>query len=147
MVRPWKYKEVFAFDKRTGTFIKRYNSLTEAAKELNLSITGIGNTARGRCPSFGGFIWSYTPCININERKYKMMEDLKVYCYDKEGNHIKTFENTKEAAAFVNGIINCISDCCSGRIRSYKGYVWRKAYKDKEEILNEYNNWRRKQCA
>ena len=45
------------------------------------------------------------------------------------------------------GIINCINDCCSGRTKTYKGYIWRKAYKSKEEISNEYNNWRKKICA
>lgn len=147
MVRPWKHKEVFAFDKHTGQFIRKYESVTSAAKELNLTTSGISNAATGKCPSMGGFIWSYIPYIDVKDAKYRMMEDLKIYCYDKEGTYINTFENTKAAAAFVNGIINCINDCCSGRLRSYKGYIWKKEFKNKEDIINEYKNWRKKQCA
>jgi group I intron endonuclease len=144
---PWKHKRVFAFDKQTGAFVKSYESISEAAKELHITGSGISNAANGKCPSMGGFIWSFDTCIDINDKKYKMMEDLKVYCYNKEGDHINTFQNTTEAAAFVNGIINCINDCCSGRTKTYKGYIWRKVYKSKEEISNEYNNWRKKICA
>ena len=147
MVRPWKHKEVFAFDKQTGEFIKRYDSISAAAQELKVSYTGISNAANGKCPSMGGFIWSFTPCININDARYKMMEDLKIYCYDKDGNLVNTFNNTREAAAFVGGIINCINDNCSGRSRTYKGYIWRKMYKNKNEIINDYKNWKKKLCA
>lgn len=147
MIRPWKHKEIFAFDKQTGEIVRKYASISKAAKELKLTPSGISNAARGKCPSMGGYIWCFTPNININDVKYKMMEDLKVYCYDKEGNLIDTFNNTKDAAAFVGGIINCISDNCSGRTKSYKGFIWRKSLKSKDEIINEYNSWRKKLCV
>lgn len=147
MIRSWKHREVFAFDKQTGNFVKRYNSVSAAAQELKISHTGISNAASGKCPSMGGFIWSFVPYININDIKYKAMEDLNIYCYDKSGNLINTFNNTKEAATFVGGIINCINDNCSGRSKTYKGYIWRKTFKTKDEIINEFNNWRKGLCA
>ena len=146
----WKYKKVYAFDKATKEFVKEYISISEAAKDNNLHNSAIGNAARGKCPSAGPYIWSFSPIIDVNNPRYKMMEDLKVHCYSKEGDYLQTFENTREAAAFVNGIINCISDCCSGRILSYKGYLWRKQLKTRVELqqeINEIKLKRIKKCA
>lgn len=148
--QPSKYKKVYAFDKHTKEFIKEYISISEAAKDNNLHISAIGNAANGKCPSAGPYIWSFSSIIDVNNPRYKMMDDLKVHCYSKEGDYLQTFENTREAAAYVNGIINCISDCCSGRILSYKGYLWRKQLKTKEELqqeINEIKIKRIKKCA
>jgi group I intron endonuclease len=148
--QPSKYKKVYAFDKHTKEFIKEYISISEAAKDNNLHNSAIGNAARGKYPSAGPYIWSFSPIIDVNNPRYKMMENLKVHCYSKEGDYLQTFENTRAAAAFVNGIINCISDCCSGRILSYKGYLWRKQLKTKEELqqeIKEIKLKRIKKCA
>jgi len=43
-----------------GTFIKRWNSATDAAKELNLYNSGICFCLKGKCKTSGKFIWKYT---------------------------------------------------------------------------------------
>jgi hypothetical protein len=46
-----------------GIFIKEWDGLIDASKELNLSIGGIGNCLANRYKNSGGFIWKYK---NIN---------------------------------------------------------------------------------
>lgn len=148
--RPSRYKKVYAFNKVTKEFVKEYSSISEAAKDNNLHTGAVSSAARGKCPSAGPYIWSFSPTINKEDPKYRMMEGLEIYCYSKEGDYIRAFKNTKEAASFVNGIINCINDCCSGRILSYKGYLWRKQLKTKEELQQELSKTklrRSKKCA
>lgn len=51
-------KPIKQFDKE-GNFIKEFTGITQAAKELNLSSTAIGNCLNGRSKTSGGFIWKY----------------------------------------------------------------------------------------
>ena len=51
-------KPIKQFDKK-GNFIKEFTGIKQAAKELNLSNTAIGNCLNGRSKTSGGFIWKY----------------------------------------------------------------------------------------
>lgn len=51
-------KPILQFDKQ-GNFIKEYYSMTEAAKSINIHRTAIGDVARGKYKSAGGYIWKY----------------------------------------------------------------------------------------
>lgn len=130
----WKYKKVYAFDKATKEFVKEYISISEAAKDNNLHNSAIGNAARGKCPSAGPYIWSFSPIIDANNPLYAKMEYAKVYCYDFKGNFIAEYNSTTEAANAVGGSIHCISNCCLGINQTHKGFIWRK---NKEEISKE----------
>lgn len=47
----------------------------------------------------------------------------KVYQYSKDGNLIKIWESTNECKR--NGFCKShISDCCNGKLKSHKGYIW-----------------------
>lgn len=48
----------------------------------------------------------------------------KVYQYDTNGNLVKEWPSTRECqrAGFSHG---CVSSCCRGETRLYKGYIWR----------------------
>lgn len=124
--RPWKHKKVYAFDKQTKKYVKEYESMTAAAKELGLRVGSICNAAKGKCPSAGDFIWSYVPQINESNPLYSRMLDLKIYCYTLDGKLYKVYNSAKEAANAVHGNSGCINNCCAGRSLTYKGYIWRK---------------------
>ena len=51
-------KPVYQYSK-DGTFIKKWDYMNEAAKNLNLSRGSISNVCRGRGKTSGGFVWSY----------------------------------------------------------------------------------------
>lgn len=56
----WLTKGVLQFSK-DGIFLKEYNSLSEAAREIGISHTAILNCCRQKphCKTAGGFIWRY----------------------------------------------------------------------------------------
>lgn len=51
-------KGVNMYDKN-GIFLKSFNSLTEASKEMNVKVQNIGACASGKIKSCGGYIWRY----------------------------------------------------------------------------------------
>ena len=51
-------KPVYQYSK-DGTFIKKWDYMNEAAKNLNISRGSISNVCRGRGKTSGGFVWSY----------------------------------------------------------------------------------------
>lgn len=52
-------KKIYQFDKN-DIFIKEWNSIIEASKELSICASCITNCAKGRRRSAGGYIWKYT---------------------------------------------------------------------------------------
>lgn len=130
----WKYKKVYAFDKTTKEFVRSYDSISEAAKQLGLYVSAITSSAKGRCPSAGPYIWSYIPTIDPYNPLYAKMDYAKVYCYNLEGYLVAEYNSTTEAANAVGGNIHCISNCCLGISMTHKGFIWRK---NKEEISKE----------
>ena len=50
------------------------------------------------------------------------------------GNILK-FKSMSEAGRYFGGSNGAVSRCCQGKIKSYKGYIWR--YADSEEACNE----------
>lgn len=65
-----KMREVMSFSKVcvlqkdiNGDIIKEWNCIRDAARELNLSPSGITNNCKGRQKTHGGFIWEYKPSL------------------------------------------------------------------------------------
>lgn len=56
--------------------------------------------------------------------------------FDLEGNFIKEFESITQASKELNNSLNNISQCCLGRSRTSKGYIFR--FKDDKEILSKF---------
>ena len=52
-------KSVSAYDKKTLRFVKSYDSISEAEKELGLSRGAIGQALSGRIKTSAGFVWKY----------------------------------------------------------------------------------------
>lgn len=98
-----------------GTFHKRYNSITEATKELNLnSHNNIVNVLKGRSKSASGFIWKYEDEQTENIETYKVDRHSKnIYRFDINGTLIKEYEAIVDILSdfdkiSYNGINNAI---------------------------------------
>lgn len=52
-------KNVHQYDPSTGNFIRTWNTAKEASIELNCNAEGIGQCARDKAKSAGGYIWKY----------------------------------------------------------------------------------------
>ena len=70
------------------------------------------------------------PKVCSKECWLKYMKILAIKCaravnqYDTNGNFIKTWDSTSEAAEEVMGFSSNIVKCCKGRIKTYKNFKW-----------------------
>lgn len=53
------FKPVLQFDKITGEFIKRWDCIEDAARELDIFDCQITRVCKGKNKSAGGFVWQY----------------------------------------------------------------------------------------
>lgn len=51
---------------------------------------------------------------------------MKVAQYSKNGELINTFDSQQEAASKTRCIQTCISDCINGKIKTHRGFIWKK---------------------
>lgn len=127
-------KSVVQLDK-LGNLISTYPSVTEASKTIGVAPNSITHCCKGRTKSIGGYMWKYYDDYN--------QEDITIY--KRLGRHqavvqlsldlqfINEFESIKDALASINGSGGYITDCCKGRKKTYKGYIW-KYKKDWEKM-------------
>ena len=67
--------------------------------------------------------------LNINADQYKNLYKKQVVQYDMNGNYIGEYDSIKEACITNNFPFNSyIGECCMGKRRMYKNYIWK--YKD-----------------
>ena len=134
-------KVVLQYDLK-GNLIKEWSSLSE----IDLGILNISNCCLGRAITAGGYIWRYKDeFIEINLEKLNYQK-RKVSQYDMLGNHIMTFESMSTAALLGFNDSN-IQDCCVGRSKSHRGFIWRYAedtppekYKKKQQrSVNQFD--------
>ncbi len=71
-------KNVHQYSAITGEFIKTWNTARIAANELKCNEEGIGQCARGKFKSSGGYIWSYIKLDNVKPIKYKGRTNNKI---------------------------------------------------------------------
>lgn len=62
--------------------------------------------------------------------------------YDFNGNYIQTFSSRTEAAKAVGATKNTINSCCTGKIKSCKGYQWRDATENQTLKIEPYISFR-----
>ena len=99
-------KRVFQYDLQ-GNFIKEWDSISEAGKELNIQRTKISSCIRGERQKAGNYIWSYekkekeeiiNPIQKIMEGPYNK-RNKPILCYSLDGKPQKIYSslrNTKE---------------------------------------------------
>ena len=68
-------KSVSAYDK-TGVYVKSYDSITEAEKELGLGKSSISQALRGKQKTSGGYVWKYNKKLTFQDLKPKNPIDI-----------------------------------------------------------------------
>jgi hypothetical protein len=101
-----------------GIFIKKWTSITEAARELKLIHSNIYDVCRGRRKSCGGFTWTRdeTLVIKISPKKVFKKE---IHMYSLEGKYLSSYDSARELPGFAYKVI---SKCCTGKSKTYKGF-------------------------
>lgn len=123
-----KFNHVFCFDKNKR-LVAEYKNIKEASKAVGISLSIITQELQKDVKTLsGGFYWS-------KERKLSKVKNYKntgkskeVYQYDLNGKFIMSYPSTGLAAKAI-GVKqgSHIGECCRGKIKSYKGFVWRYA--------------------
>jgi group I intron endonuclease len=118
-------KPVLQYDLE-GNLIREWDCASEIEKEFGYKPGNIASCCRGLSITANGFIWRYKDdFIEIDLEKLNYQK-RKVKQYDMKGNFIKSYDSIKEAAGIGFNEGN-IQDCCVGRSKSHRGYMWRYA--------------------
>ena len=128
-------KVVLQYD-LSGELIKEWDSLKSASKFYKS--TNISSCCRGEAVTASGFIWRYKNefiTIDLNKLNY---QKRKVSQYDLQGNFIRSFDSIKEASLYGFNEGN-IQDCCVGRLKSSKGFIWRYSEDLQPEVYKKKN--------
>lgn len=115
-----------------GTFIRSFNSTTEAAKLLNMSQPCIATACRKEYFQSYNYLWRYErdgyiygENLSDNETKFIHKLSKPVYKYGLNGELIKKYDSITEAAMEMNMATTNISKACNGTIKTANGYIWR----------------------
>lgn len=114
-----------------------FNSIAEAAKELNLQGSKIVLCCQKQRMTTGDYQWRYADDPNkdvkpiIDRKGYH--KSKRVAQLDDEDNILNIYSSYSEAARAVNGTQSAISRVCSGLNIHHKGYKW----KIVDEIVQE----------
>lgn len=125
-VRKKMNKPVLQYDKH-GNFIKRYNSITEAAETVNIGHGDISANLSGRQKSAGGYQWIFDGEEPPGVYKTKTTNDKKpVLQFNLQNEFIKEYNSASEARQAV-GLkhTNSISTACNNPTRTAAGFYWR----------------------
>lgn len=120
-----KHKHVFCFtkDKR---LVAEYLNIQKAAEAVGISSGLITQELHKEEKSLtGGFYWSYDKILGKTKSYSNTGKAKPVNQYDKNGKFIMTYPSTGIAAKAVNGMSSHIGECCRGKIKSYKGFIWK----------------------
>ena len=129
------FTKVYQFN-LDGKFLRKWDSISYAAKTLNINPNTISHCCNGLYKTAGGFIWSKeNHCIPV----YKVGSTSKaVVQYSLDDIQIKIWPSATSASKKLNINIVCISRCCNGVGKTAGGFKWR--FATEEEILSLYTN-------
>lgn len=143
-LKPRKFDHVFCFNKEKK-LVAEYLTVPQAAAAVGISESIIRQelNKEEKCLS-GGFYWSRKKELGLIKQYLSTGKAKEVYQYTLGGKFVNSYESTGAAARSL-GIKSSshIGECCRGKIKSYKGFIWRYAedivlpfVKAKEDVSN-----------
>lgn len=123
-----KFNHVFCFSS-DGQLVAEYKNVMEAANAVKISRSIIIQELNKDVKTLsGGFYWSKTNELKEIKNYIKNGKSKEVYQYDLNGRFINSYKSTGEAARSL-GLKSSshIGECCRGKIKTYKNFIWRYA--------------------
>lgn len=122
------FDHVFCFN-RDKKLVAEYKNVTEASQAVGLSKSLIFQELQKEIKTLsGGFYWSRTKEIGTTKDYNNTGKAKVVYQYDLKGKFITSYPSTGIAAKAIGVKSGShIGECCRGKIKTYKGYIWRYA--------------------
>ena len=107
---------------RNGKFLKTWDSINEAVKEVGISSSSISKCCSGKSKTSGGYIWRYHGSEPPAPQKGM---SKRVGQYSKSGDLIREWDSISQASKEL-GIGNShIISVCKGRRKTTGGYGWK----------------------
>ena len=113
--------------KANGQVYAEYKNIEDAANAVNISTSIIQQEVLKDVKTLSGnFYWSYDKTLGETKNYNNLGKAKEVYQYDLNGKFINKYSSASQAARSL-GVNNQshISECCRGKIKTYKGFVWR----------------------
>lgn len=104
----------------TGKFYKHYNSVSEAAKEINVDVTNISAVLNGVKRTIRGFYYNDDNILLSPEEVIIKSHRKPVYQLDKNGNIIKLFSSITSCANELNITKAIVKNICLGKTKESK---------------------------
>lgn len=137
------FDHVFCFNK-DKKLVAEYKNVTEASQAVGLSKSLIFQELQKEIKTLsGGFYWSRTKEIGATKDYNSTGKAKIVNQYDLNGKFIMQYPSTGIAAKAIGAKTSShIGECCRGKIKTYKGYIWRYA----EDIVSPSDESQRDTC-
>lgn len=115
-----------------GRYIRTFDSVTNAAKSINVNESSIRGLLYGEGVSIGGFAWKWYSGEKTDIDWRAPTYFKKPACqYDLNGRLINEFESGRQAEDVTGCWHQTIAKCCLGERRQTGGFMWK--YKNIEQ--------------
>lgn len=117
----------------SGNLINTFTHKKEL-EQSGYNYSMVARCCKKKTPSTMGYVWRYddnTPSYSIrghhikNRNSKGQVSAVPVSQYTLEGKLVQSFDSILDAASHMNGNTTMICDCCSGKIPTAYGYIWR----------------------
>jgi hypothetical protein len=117
---------VYQFDKDKN-LVASYLCISDAAK-AGFTLSMIRQEVKKPVKTLtSGYYWNDSPSSDFEIQNYENIGKAKtVGRYNKQTLELEAiYPSTGQAAKDIGGTHSHISECCRGKIKSYKGYIWK----------------------
>jgi hypothetical protein len=109
-----------------GAYIQSWDNAQEVQRMLGIHANSICNCCNNidntKYKSVSGYQWRYIKENHISS--ITRYTNKGIYQYDKNYKLIKWWSSVKEASATLNINLDSIRFCATGRLKTYKRYIW-----------------------
>lgn len=121
----YKHEHVYCFTSEKK-LVAEYLSIAAAARAVNIGYSVIQQELHKEIKTLsGGFYWSNKPILGETKNYKKLGRARPINQYTHEGRYIMTYPSVSTAARALNCNFSHIAECCRGKIKTYKGFIFR----------------------
>ena len=125
---PNNTKRIYQYTKE-GIYIKEWNSISAASRELQINNANIQSSAQGKRAIAGGYRWSYEyveklPSIQKKHKSRKGINGKPIIQINSEGNVVNHYISLNEAQEKTQINATSISKALNGHIKTAGGFYW-----------------------
>ena len=123
-----KYNHVFCFNK-DKELVAEYINIPSASQATGVSQSIIQQELHKEIKTLSGnFYWSTSNKIDKIKNYINTGKKKTVYQYDLKGKFINKYDSVGQACRSLGlSSHSHISECCRGKLKTYKGFIWRYA--------------------